>query len=37
LTAIPLGMEFDIQFRVIDAGTAAVLLESGCYQFVVSQ
>ena len=37
LTAIPLGMEFDIQFRVIDASTAAVVLESACYQFVVSQ
>jgi hypothetical protein len=37
LSAIPLGTEFDIQFRVIDAGTAAVVLESACYQFVVSQ
>jgi hypothetical protein len=37
LAAIPLGTEFDIQFRVIDAATSAVVLESGCYQFVVSQ
>jgi hypothetical protein len=37
LTAIPLGMEFDIQFRVIDAGTSAPVLQSACYQFVVSQ
>jgi hypothetical protein len=37
LAAIPLGTEFDIHFRVIDAATSAVVLESGCYQFVVSQ
>jgi hypothetical protein len=37
LAAIPLGTEFDIHFRVIDAVTSAVVLESGCYQFVVSQ
>ena len=29
------GAEFDIQFRVIDAATSAVVLESGCYQYVV--
>jgi hypothetical protein len=37
LAAIPLGMEFDIQFRVIDAVTSAVVLGSACYQFRVSQ
>jgi hypothetical protein len=37
LAAIPLGTEFDIRFRVIDAVTSAVVLESACYQFVVSQ
>lgn len=36
LMAIPLGTEFDIHFRVIDAASA-VVLESGCYQFVVDQ
>jgi hypothetical protein len=30
------GSEFDIHFRVIDAGTQAVVLESECYQFRVS-
>jgi hypothetical protein len=37
LAAIPLGSEFDIQFRVIDAATSAVVLESACYQYTVSQ
>jgi hypothetical protein len=37
LAAFPAGMQFDIQFRVIDAATTAVVLESGCYQFTVSQ
>jgi hypothetical protein len=37
LAAIPLGMRFDIHFRVIDAVTAAVVLDSACYQFTVSQ
>jgi hypothetical protein len=37
LAAVPLGMQFDIQFRVIDAVTSAVVLESACYQFTVSQ
>jgi hypothetical protein len=37
LAAVPLGTELDIHFRVIDAATSAVVLESGCYQFVVSQ
>src|SRR5881296_3158436 len=30
LASIPLGTEFDIHFRVIDAATSAVVLESAC-------
>lgn len=30
------GAEFDIHFRVIDDATGAVVLQSGCYQFVIS-
>ena len=37
LSAIPLGTQFDIQFRVIDAVTSAVVLQSACYQYTVSQ
>jgi hypothetical protein len=37
LAAIPTGSRFDIQFRVIDAGTSAVVLESGCYEFTVDE
>ena len=37
LAAIALGTRFDIHFRVIDAVTSAVVLESACYQFTVSQ
>jgi hypothetical protein len=37
LAAIPLGTQFDIQFRVIDMETSAVVLESACYQYTVSQ
>ena len=37
LATIPLGTEFDIHFRVIDAVTSAVVLESACYQYTVSQ
>ena len=37
LAAFPLGSRFDIHFRVIDAVTGAVVLESACYQFTVSQ
>jgi hypothetical protein len=36
LSAVPLGAEFDIHFRVIDAVTETVVLQSGCYQFRVS-
>jgi len=31
------GTQFDIHFRVIEAVTSAVVLESACYQFTVSQ
>ena len=31
------GSIFDIHFRVIDATTAAVVLQSECHQFVISQ
>jgi len=34
---VPLGAEFDIYFQVIDQTTSAVVLESACYQYVVSQ
>ena len=37
LPASALGTEFDIHFRVTDAITSAVVLESDCYQFTVSQ
>ena len=37
LSTIALGTEFDIHFRVIDAVTSAVVLESACYQYTVSQ
>jgi hypothetical protein len=36
LSAFAPGSEFDIHFRVIDAVTQAVVLESGCYQFRIS-
>lgn len=35
LAAVPEGSQFDIYFRVIDDATAAVVLESGCYQYTV--
>jgi hypothetical protein len=37
LAAVPIGARFDIRFRLIDAVSSAVVLESGCYQFTVSQ
>jgi hypothetical protein len=36
LAAFPPGTEFDIHFRVVNALTLAVVLESGCYQFRIS-
>lgn len=35
LTAFPVGSTFDIQFRVLNATTQAVVLTSDCYQFFV--
>jgi len=37
LAAAPTGAELDIRFRVIDTVTEGVVLQSRCYQFVVSQ
>jgi hypothetical protein len=37
LATVPTGTQLDIHFRVIDAVTSAVVLESFCYQFTVSQ
>ena len=36
VAAVPPGSRFDIHFRVINATTSAVVLESGCYEFTVS-
>jgi hypothetical protein len=37
LVGVPAGTTFDIHFRVVEQETSAVALESGCYQFTVSQ
>ena len=37
LGAFAVGSTFDIHFRVIEQATGIVVLESGCYQFVVTQ
>jgi hypothetical protein len=37
LSALPTGMEFDIRFRVVDGTTSGVVLQSGCYEFTVSE
>jgi hypothetical protein len=38
VSMVPTGMEFDIHFQVVDAANPTVaVLESGCYQYVVSQ
>ena len=37
LGALPIGAQFDIHFRVIDAVNSVAVLESDCYQFTVSQ
>jgi len=37
LAAFPVGTRFDIHFRVIEDAGGGVVLESGCYEFVVSQ
>jgi hypothetical protein len=36
VSAVPPGSEFDIHFRVVNALTLAVVLDSGCYQYRVS-
>jgi hypothetical protein len=35
VSMVPLGAEFDIHFQIVDGAT--VILESGCYHYVVSQ
>jgi hypothetical protein len=35
LAAAPIGKQFDIDFRVIDAISSDPVLESGCYRFTV--
>ena len=38
VSMVPTGMEFDIHFRIVDSTNPTVaVLESGCYQYVVSQ
>jgi hypothetical protein len=37
LGTIAIGSTFDIHFRVIEQATGAVVLDSACYQFVVTQ
>ena len=37
LSALPLGAQFDIHFRVIDAVSKAVVLESACSTYTVSR
>jgi hypothetical protein len=37
VSAFPVGSTFDIHFQVIKEGTAEVVLQSGCYQFTISQ
>ena len=38
LGALPTGMQFDIHFRVVEAGSGgATVLASGCYRFTVDQ
>ena len=37
LGILPIGAQFDIQFRVVDVASSVIVLESGCYQFTVSQ
>jgi hypothetical protein len=33
----PIGTKFDVHFRVIEDATSAIVLESACYQFVITQ
>jgi hypothetical protein len=36
VAAFPIGSVFDIHFRVVDATTGAVVLQSACYEFTIS-
>ena len=37
VSAFPVGATFDIHFQVIEQATSEVVLQSGCYQFTISQ
>jgi hypothetical protein len=37
VAAFPVGSSFDIHFRVIEQATAAMVLESDCYRFTITQ
>jgi len=37
LGAFPVGSRFDIHFRIIEDATGSVVLQSDCYEFVISQ
>ncbi len=37
LGAFPAGSRFDIHFRIIEDGSGNVVLQSGCYEFVISE
>jgi len=37
VSAFPVGSTFDIHFRVIQQATSAVVLQSDCYQYAISQ
>ena len=36
VAALPVGSAYDIQFRVVEVATGAVVLTSGCYRYVIS-
>lgn len=37
VAAFPVGSTFDIHFQVIEAASSAVVLQSDCYRFTISQ
>ena len=37
LAAVALGSRFDIYFQIVPTGTTTPVLQSACYEFVVSQ
>jgi len=37
LGAFPAGSRFDIHFRIIEDASGSVVLQSGCYEFVISE